>query len=246
MSETISRTAYDQIYDDRIIGREFVEHKEYYDQSRERYWRSLLQFAKHRPEDGASLLDIGGGQFAILTQQLFGYRATAADAVDSADDDVRAAGLEFLKLNLMDDDYGASEQFDAITILEVIEHLPVPPYVILKKLAGLLKPGGKLFLTTPNGFRLRNILYMLANRRVLDDFRYSDDNEPMGHMQEYTLPQMVWQAERAGLEVLLAEQTTSGWKGASKSAQILRMLTAPAQLVPHLRESLILTLRKPL
>ncbi len=245
MTQSISRTEYDKVYTDRILGRAFVEDKSYYEESRERYWRSLVQFNKHRPAGEASLLDIGGGQFAILAQQLFEYRATAADAVDSAEADVRAAGLEFLKLNLMDEVYDTDQQFDVISILEVIEHIPVPPYLIFGKLAGMLRPGGLLFLTTPNGFRIRNVLYMLANKRVLDHFRYNEDNVPMGHMHEYTMPQMLWQAERAGLEVLLAEQTMSGWGGSSKGAKIMRALTAPAQLVPHLRESLILTLRKP-
>ena len=67
----------------------------------------------------------------------------------------------------------------------------------------------------------------------------------MGHMHEYTLPQMLWQAERAGLEVLLAEQTMSGWKGASTKARMLHIAMSPFQVIPHLRDTLILVLRKP-
>ena len=240
-----TRAEFDRVYDAEILGRHFVEYPEYYALSRERYRRALERFAGLDIGPGARLLDIGGGQFAILAQRLLGCHGVVGDVTRRAEAEVRAAGLDFVTCDLMAEDLDLGEPFDAIVLLEVIEHLPVPPYVVFERLARALVPGGVLFLTTPNGYRIRNVLYMLANRRILDRYRYPGPGEAMGHQAEYTLEQMVWQVERAGLELVLARQVDDGWPGASRGARIARRLTRVLDLVPHLRNGLALAARRP-
>lgn len=50
-----------------------------------------------------------------------------------------------------------SNYFDAILFCEVIEHLSFNPIIMWKELVRILKPGGMIFLSTPNGTSLKNL-----------------------------------------------------------------------------------------
>lgn len=245
MSGEVTKRRFDDVYDEWILGRQFVEHKAYYVVARERYWKSFQQFMRLPVKPGDRLLDIGGGQFGILASKLLGVRAVAGDTVDTAAADVREAGLEFMKLDLFAERLETETSFDVITMLEVIEHIPQPPYVVFRKLRELLKPGGLLFLTTPNGFRIRNVVYMLLNKEVLDIYRYPQPGQILGHQHEYTLRQMRWQLGEAGFEVLLGEQVNNQSSGHSLQAKLARLAFAPVNVFPHLRNALMIGARAP-
>ena len=246
MQVSIDRNEFESIYNKHIMEREFVEYRDYYVQAKSRYWRSLNTYAAHGPtQPGSKILDIGGGQMGIMAKHLFKADAMAADAVLDAESDVSNAGIEMRQLNLMADSYDLGTTFDGIIMCEVIEHLPVPPYIIMQKLATLLKPGGVLFMTTPNGFRIRKVMYMLANKEILGIYRYAEPGEVLGHQHEYTAHQMAWQTERAGLELLAMDMVDPGWRGASTGAKLAHVLTKPFNLWPHLRSHLFISVRKP-
>lgn len=238
-------TAFDATYDRLVMGRDFVEYRDYYTQSRARYRQTLQVIAGLELPAGSRHLDIGGGQMALLAAGLFGFRPLVGDVVPTAVADVVAQGADFVRLNLMEDGAEIGEPVDLVTMLEVIEHLPVPPYVVLQRLLPLLKPGGWLVMTTPNGFRIRNILRMLANREVLDIYRYPDGDEALGHQHEYTLRQMEWQLSRAGFRVHQLAHYRSGWRGASRGARLAHLLTLPATVFPHLRDGLMIAAQAP-
>lgn len=242
----LDRARFREAYREAVQGRQFVEYRAYYDQSRRRYEQTLETVAALDLGAGARHLDIGGGQMALLTRMLLGFEAIAGDVVDTAAADVARHGIPFLHVNLMDDVLTPpAEPFDLVTLLEVIEHIPVPPYVTLRKIRPLIRPGGHLVLTTPNGFRIRNILRMLANREVLDIYRYPEGDTPLGHQHEYTLRQMDWQLRHAGLEPVTLRHYSSGWAGATASARWLHRLTLPATLFAHLRDGLMAVARVP-
>lgn len=245
MDVLLNRSEFEAVYQEHILDREFVEYKDYYLQSRERYWRSLNAYAKFGPTTpGTRILDIGGGQMGILAKHLFGAEAMAADAVLRAEEDVSHAGLPMVRLNLMDETYDLKTTFDAIIMCEVIEHIPMPPYIVIEKLARLLERSGILFMTTPNGFRIRNVLYMLANKEVLGIYRYPEENEVLGHQHEYTAHQMTWQVERAGMSVCAMDFVDPGWTGSSRGARLAHVLTKPFNLWPHLRSHLFISAQK--
>lgn len=241
----MSATTFEEAYDRIVLGRAFNEYRDYYVQARARYARTLEVIGALGLPAGARHLDVGGGQMALLTRALHGFQPIVGDVVATASDDVAGQGVGFQRLNLMDESYSTEAPYDLITLCEVIEHIPVPPYITLRKLAALFRPGGWLVMTTPNGFRVRNIARMMAGREVLDIYRYPEGDQPLGHQHEYTLRQMDWQLRHAGYAPHVLETYVSGWRGGSRGARIAHLLTAPFNLFPHLRDGLMVAARAP-
>lgn len=240
----VDRSKFDDVYDRLISTRTFVEYSDYYKYSRERFWRNLCAIQTLGIGPGSRTLDIGGGIGAVLASELLKHEASVGDVNETAAGDVRSLGLSFSHIDLFRDEDPPAETFDLILLTEVIEHIPQPPYLVFRRIAKFLKPGGVLFLTTPNGHRFRNILYSLAGKEVLDIYRYPDEGENLGHQHEYTMKQMLWQLDTGGFDVISAAYTNSGWKGASLGARMARTFTSPVNAVPHLRDNLMMSARR--
>lgn len=240
----IARAEFDRAYNEAILGRTFVEFVEYYEASRTRFWKSFRYVEALGLPQGAKVIDIGGGIMAVLTRRLLGFDAHVFDVTPEAEADITGQGLSFALVDLFRDELPDITDADLVILTEVIEHIPKPPYLVLQKLAGLLKPGGYLFLTAPNGHRFRNLVYMVLGREILGLYRYPQEGQALGHQHEYTLKQMRWQADLAGLEVVTMEYYEDAFAGASTGARIGRILAKPAQLVPYWRNGLAIVLRK--
>lgn len=102
------------------------------------------------------ILDVGCGG-GILSESLAkaGAQVTGIDLAEKALQVARLHALESeltinyqsISVETLADQQG--ESFDAITCMEMLEHVP-DPQSIIKSCARLLKPGGKLFLSTLN------------------------------------------------------------------------------------------------
>ncbi|MGM0461366.1 MAG: methyltransferase domain-containing protein [Fibrobacterota bacterium] len=84
------------------------------------------------------------------------------------------------------EDYRRS--FDLIVYSEVMEHLPIAPEYTLLMFATLLRPGGKILVTTPNRADIRSRLRLLLGRNPEGRIRYFSQNP--GHFREYTLREL--------------------------------------------------------
>jgi 2-polyprenyl-6-hydroxyphenyl methylase/3-demethylubiquinone-9 3-methyltransferase len=105
---------------------------------------------------GARVLDVGCGG-GLLSEAMAGEGAHVT-AIDLAPDLVRIAKLHRLEsgvdveYRLVSSEALAGEapgRYDAITCMEMLEHVPDPGSV-LRACATLLKPGGRLFVSTLN------------------------------------------------------------------------------------------------
>ncbi|MCF5919714.1 bifunctional 2-polyprenyl-6-hydroxyphenol methylase/3-demethylubiquinol 3-O-methyltransferase UbiG, partial [Xanthomonas perforans] len=116
-----------------------------------------LEYVSARLElAGARVLDVGcGGGLLSESMARLGAQVTA---IDLAPELVKVARLHSLESGVQVDyrvqsveDLAAEQpgSFDAVTCMEMLEHVP-DPTAIIRACASLLKPGGKLFLSTLN------------------------------------------------------------------------------------------------
>jgi 2-polyprenyl-3-methyl-5-hydroxy-6-metoxy-1,4-benzoquinol methylase len=241
----MSVNAFDEIYDRHIRGSQFFEESAYYDQFRDRYRRTLSWIQKAIPR-GGRVLDIGSGQFAVLCRHMLGAQCDVLDIDSRSAEALRTNGIGFTQLDLSRQVYTASAAYDLVVMAEVIEHVPTPPYVVFGNLRTAIRPGGYLLVTTPNLYRLRNLLRMALGKRIFDYFLVPGPEQPLGHFIEYAREQLEWHVTRAGLEVVESslEQLTFG--GASRGAQLARRALAPILAIhPLWRDNLVILARRP-
>ena len=240
------RSRFDEIYDSCIVGAGFAESDQYYKLEKERYWRSLRLLCSLDIATPARLLEIGGGQMAVLFKKLFDDDCVVADLSERYVSPLRKEGLRFVKFNLLHPETAKFEdEFDIVVLLEVIEHIPVPAHVIFEGIKRFMRPNSILFLTTPNLFRIRNLVRMFFGMNFLDHFDIPDSDRGLGHQLEYSADHLRWQLERAGMQIIMLKYDELGHVGHSFKARVGRALSTPLQqLRPLWRDGLVAAARK--
>jgi 2-polyprenyl-3-methyl-5-hydroxy-6-metoxy-1,4-benzoquinol methylase len=108
---------------------------------------------------GARVLDVGG-QFLHLALALreLGYVVDAADIGPyGADSRLRAragAGLAVHRIQSLAELEFPDATFNAVLLLEILEHLAQNPRPLWVELRRVLRPGGRVIVTTPNLYRV--------------------------------------------------------------------------------------------
>ena len=111
---------------------------------------------RHLPLRPGRLLDIGCGNGAFLLRaQAAGWDVEGVEPDAVAGGQARAHGLAVFEGDIAD--FVPADRYDVITLAHVIEHLH-DPSAMLRVCADLLRPGGMLWIATPNiestGYRL--------------------------------------------------------------------------------------------
>ena len=79
--------------------------------------------------------------------------------------------------------------FDVVLYCEIIEHLLMNPVHTLREIHRVLKPNGKLVVTTPNVARLGNVFAMVDGRSIYDP--YSGYGVYGRHNREYSMHELI-------------------------------------------------------
>jgi 2-polyprenyl-6-hydroxyphenyl methylase/3-demethylubiquinone-9 3-methyltransferase len=117
--------------------------------------RLRVGWIRERIAPAAAILDLGcGGGIAAEALARENFAVTGMDASAEAIAVARAhateSGLDIRYMTgLADDAVLAGLSFDAVTALEIIEHVP-DQAAFMRSLAKVLKPGGMLFISTIN------------------------------------------------------------------------------------------------
>jgi 2-polyprenyl-3-methyl-5-hydroxy-6-metoxy-1,4-benzoquinol methylase len=139
----------------------------------------------------ARLLDVGCGSGTFLQViKALGWQTVGLEPDPKACEFARSVGLEVHTGSLQDTTLEPAS-FDAITLNHVIEHLH-DPKSDLEVCLRLLRPGGTLWITTPN-------LGAIGHRRYGKDWLHLD---PPRHLVLFTLKSLEGLIQRAGFELL--------------------------------------------
>lgn len=93
----------------------------------------------------------------------------------------------------------ADEQMDIVVFGEVLEHMTNDPMHAIREISRVMKPGGKLVLTTPNAARLENVIALVEGRNLYDP--YSAYGPYGRHNREYTRDELHRLMTFCGFEV---------------------------------------------
>jgi 2-polyprenyl-3-methyl-5-hydroxy-6-metoxy-1,4-benzoquinol methylase len=154
-------------------------------------------------------------------------------------------GLETTHWNVCKAEAPFAKKFDFVFFVEVIEHLPIPGYVALERLRKVLRPGGAIMCTTPNLYRLRNVVFMALGRRIFDHFQYPDQEVALEHVLEYSRDHLDWQIKRAGFTQCRVEHSQMHHSPTNPLHRPLAWLGYPLHLVPRWRDNLVATAYAP-
>jgi SAM-dependent methyltransferase len=229
-------------YDREVLTRRFQEDDDgYYRRYRSRYEGVLQTYAALGGDHPLDVLEVGGGQHALLAHALLGDRATVADLPGPHLDLLADRGLATCEWDLQTDDQPFLAAFDRVFLCEVMAHVPVPPHVYLERLRLALRPGGVLLVTTPNLHRTRNLALLAAGREPFGHFARPERGEWLGNIVDFSAAHLRWQLGRAGftdVDVWYEQFPHTATTAAGRAANlVLRPLTA----VPRLRYNLVAT-----
>ncbi len=176
--------------------------------NQERLAHQINAVRRHSKVNGKMALDIGCGGGLFLSKM----KQAGADVLGIELSDTRAFyaktkhGIEVVKRTI-EDEYWLThhETFDIVTLWDVIEHVNYPQ-ATLKSAANMLKSDGILLIDTPcrDAFyhRFGEFTYWLSRGKFPTFLNTMYSAKPFGHKQIFSLAEVKFALEAAGLEVI--------------------------------------------
>lgn len=154
---------------------------------------------RHIPGDNLSALDIGGGNGWLLDALKRADSRVTKTAVIDIDGGAKSAALakghDFHLTPV--ESFETEQKYDLILMLNLLEHVP-NPVELLEKVRGLLKPGGRIWIKTPN--------FDSLDARLFRNRSWGGFHTPR-HFVLFTRASLVRHCEAAGFEVLKCNYT---------------------------------------
>ena len=163
---------------------------------------SAAMYLKRVLPTHASLLDIGCGP-GLFMRLLYdnGFTNVSGHEIPLPEGGRQAADLEGKAAFYYDYDYSTlpSARFDAVTLLDVAEHVPVPR-LLFDACARVLKPGGLLYLHTPVVSRTDRIMHVVSQLPVIAGIgrTWQSGRTSVFHLENYTPTALQLLLEGAG------------------------------------------------
>lgn len=173
----------------------------------------LPYFLKRLPDTKAYVLDVGAGHGAFAKEiHELGYSVTACDFAPEIFyyDKIKCHRADLTQPLPFDDNL-----FDAVVAIEVMEHI-LDHEVFFQEAQRVLKPNGKLFISTPNILSFKSRI-----RFLFSGFFYSfkpiepPNNDGLQHVASLTVDQYNYLASRSKFSQAVVnydkQQSTSQW-----------------------------------
>jgi 2-polyprenyl-3-methyl-5-hydroxy-6-metoxy-1,4-benzoquinol methylase len=172
----------------------------------------LVELLRRSGLESGAVLEVGAwfGSFAVALRRL-GYDVVACDryssygdAFDSYVELMESEGIRVVSTTREREleQIAALGRFHVVLAGAVIEHVPHTPRYLLETLFGAARPGGFLFLDTPNVARYWNRRLLERGGTIFQPLADQYLCEPPweGHHREYTATELKWILERVGCE----------------------------------------------
>lgn len=152
------------------------EHDVAYFQHRPRYQRNLERIDELCPANGR-VLDIGSHYLhTAAALKVMGFQVVGMDVSAFASAQVvRDRAARFQLQNVPVDDFAAGEflpghddSFDVVVFSEILEHITFNPLRFWKRVYEVLRPGGTIYVTTPNSMTPWKIMSTIKRAILLD------------------------------------------------------------------------------
>jgi len=162
------------------------------------------------------LLDVGAGPgFLVSVAKARGWDAVGLDLNEWAAEHARTELDVDVRVGSLDETTFAGEQFDAVTMMDVVEHVPDPD-ALLAQAARLVRPGGVLVLLTPDsGARVSRLLGR----------RWPEVQRPGEHVVLFSRDGLTTALRRHGF-------VASGWHTTGKVATVATLLDDVVAVAP--------------
>lgn len=239
MGRAFDPAAFDREYEAVIVQGRFQENQEYYRRYRNRYRDVVRDLGARLPNRPLRILEVGGGQHPLLCKRLWGDEAYLADLPGGHHDYLRSLGVHCAEWNLGRQDLPFEEKVHAVFLCEVMPHIPIPPHVYLAKLREFLVPGGFLIITTPNLFRLRNLMFMLRGKNFWGPFAYPEPGQWLGAFLDFTDEHLRYQLDRAGFHDIDVQLREFGHIATNLGGRFFNTVMKPFTWIPRYRYNLL-------